>query len=110
MSTLSNLAPVPSTPDRPANLAALLQADAFTSTDLADISDAGCIFAAAIADISRHHIGDLGIWDCHRAALDELARLHAALDQMSEAIEETRTGLSTIERRARRAATLGGAA
>ena len=116
MSTLSNPAPVPSTPwSTPpvnrADRAAALPAEAFTATDLADIYNAGGIFAAALADITHHHIGDPGSWDCWGTAPDELARLHAALDQMTEAIKDTRSWLTAVERRARRAAArLGGVA
>jgi hypothetical protein len=106
MPTLSNSAPVPSTPAGPV----VLPADAFTNSDLSEIRDAGGIFAGAIADIAHHHISDPGSWDCYGNAPDELARLHAALDQMSEAIQDTRDWLTAIERRVRHvAANQGGA-
>ncbi|GAA0907678.1 hypothetical protein [Virgisporangium aurantiacum] len=98
MSTLPNAAPVPSTPAEP-----VLPADAFTSTDLTEMRNAGLIFAGAIADISFHHITDPGSWYCFGNAPDEMARLHAALDQMAEAIQDARDWLTAIERRVRRA-------
>lgn len=104
MSTLPNSAPVPSTPVGPASRAdstALLPGDAFTRIDLAEIRNAGSIFALAIADISHHHIGDPGSWDLYASAPEELARLHAALDQMAEAIEDARDWLTAIEHRVR---------
>jgi hypothetical protein len=117
MSTLPNPAPAPSTPGPSttgptsrADRAALLPADTFTRADLADIYLAGGVFASAIADIVHHHIGDPGCWDCYGSAPDELARLHAALDQMAEAIKESRAWLTAVERRARRAAARSGGA
>ena len=105
MSTLPNSAPVPSTSAEP-----VLPADAFTSTDLMEMRNAGLIFAGAIADISFHHIDHPGSWYCLGNATDELARLHAALDQMAEAIQDARDWLAAIELRVRRnAATRGGA-
>ena len=91
---------VPALPSR-AERAAALPAAAFTPDDLAEISFAGCVFAAALADVTHHHIGEPGSWDCYGTAPDELARLHAALDQMAEAITQTRTQLATVERSAR---------
>jgi hypothetical protein len=43
-----------------------LRAEHFAPGDLADISLAGCVFAAAIADIAHHEIRDPRSWDCLR--------------------------------------------
>jgi hypothetical protein len=84
-----------------------LRPEHFAAGDLADISFAGCVFAAAIADISHHEIGDPGCWDCYGSAPEELVRLRHALARMDIAIRETRAQLAAVERRARRAARKG---
>jgi hypothetical protein len=84
-----------------------LRPEHFAAADLADISFAGCVFAAALADIAHHEIGDPGCWDCYGTPPDELARLRHALDRMDTAIRDTRAQLAVIERRARRAARKG---
>jgi hypothetical protein len=81
-----------------------LHAEHFTPGDRADISFAGCVFAAAIADIAHHEIGDPGVWDCYGTTPEELARLRHALDRMDEAIKETRAQLAVVEHRAHRKA------
>jgi hypothetical protein len=81
-----------------------LRAEHFAPGDLADIFFAGCVFAAAIADIAHHEIGDPGSWDCYGTPPEELARLRNALDRMTAAIKETRAQLAVVERRARRLA------
>jgi hypothetical protein len=76
----------------------------FFATDaLADIADAGCVFAGALADIVHNEIGEAGGWDCYGSVPDELVRLHAALDRLDTAIKASRAGLAGVERRARRA-------
>jgi hypothetical protein len=52
----------------------VLSPDDFTPDDVADIADAGFGFAAALADIAHHHIGDPGCWDCWGTGPDELHR------------------------------------
>jgi len=81
-----------------------LRADHFTPVDVLEISSAGGVFAAAIADVAHHQISEPGYWDCYGSPPDELARLHDALEQMQQAIHETRRQLSVVERRARRRA------
>ncbi len=76
----------------------------FTTSDVADIAYAGCIFAAALADVAHHHIGDPGSWDCYGTGPDEAARLRLVLDQMAAAIQTARRELTAVERRARRRA------
>jgi hypothetical protein len=87
-----------------------LRADDFDQNAVSDIYFAGCEFAGAIEDIRHHHIGDPSSWDCYGSAPDELARLRDALDQMQQAIRNTRAHLAAVERRARRQAerTAGG--
>jgi hypothetical protein len=84
-----------------------LRSEHFAPGDLADISFAGCVFAAAIAEVAHHEIGEPGGWDCYGTPPDELARLRNALDRMTAAIKETRAQLAAVERRARRAARKG---
>jgi len=88
-------------------LANTLTADAFGEIDLNGIYEAGCTFAAALHEISHHHIGEPGSWDLWGSGPDELARLHAALDQMASAIKASRALLTAVEKRVRR--TAGGA-
>jgi hypothetical protein len=90
-----------------AGIAVELHAEHFAPGDLADISFAGCVFAAAVADIAHHEIGDPGVWDCYGTPPEELDRLRHALDRMQAAIRETRAQLAIVERRARRAARKG---
>jgi hypothetical protein len=87
-----------------AQRAAALPVDAFDEHALTDIYLAGCVFAEALADINHHYIGDPGSWDCYSTGPDELSRLHAALDQLTDAIKESRARLTRVERRVRRAA------
>jgi hypothetical protein len=84
---------------------ARLRAEHFTELDLLDLSYAGDVFAAAIDDVSRHHIGDPGGWDCYGTGPEEVARLRAALDDVQRAIRDARAGLDAVERRVRRRAT-----
>jgi hypothetical protein len=81
-----------------------LRAEHFRPEDVLDLMLAGSGFAAAIADIVHHNIGDPGCWDCYGSPPDELARLRDALDGMQEAIREARAGLTAVERRATRRA------
>lgn len=85
-----------------ADSARLLPIDGFTETDLGDIYEAGCTFAAALHDIAHHNIGDPGGWDLWGSGPDELARLHDALDQMASAVKSSRALLTVVERRVRR--------
>ncbi|GAA0742448.1 hypothetical protein Drose_32320 [Dactylosporangium roseum] len=80
-----------------------LPAEAFGEIELNGIYEAGCVFAAALHDINHHHIGEPGSWDLWGSGPDELARLHAALDQMATAIKASRALLTSVERRVRRA-------
>jgi hypothetical protein len=98
MPKLSDAAPEPLPPVR----VTPLRAEAFDEQALTDIYIAGCVFAAAIGDISHDHIGDPWSWDLYGTGPDELARLHAALDQMADAIREARSRLAQVERRVRR--------
>ncbi len=82
-----------------------LRAEHFTPADVFDIMCAGSGFAAAIADIAHHHIGDPACWDCYGSPPDELARLRDALNGMQHAIRDARAGLAAVERRARHRAT-----
>ncbi len=82
-----------------------LRAEHFTPADVLDIIYAGSGFAAAVADVAHHQIGDPGYWDCYGSPPDELARLRDALNGMQRAIHEARAGLAAVERRVRRRAT-----
>jgi hypothetical protein len=91
-------------PLTPVQRAAALPAEAFTTGDLNDICLAGCVFASVVADIAHHEVSCLGAWDCSGTPPEELARLLQALDRMAEGIRESRSRLSVVERRVRRAA------
>jgi hypothetical protein len=93
-------------PPRPTRVqrAAALPVEAFATGDLSEIYFAGCVFAAAVADIAHHEIGDPGSWDCYLTPPEELARLLHALDRMAAAVRASRSQLSVVERRARRSA------
>ena len=81
-----------------------LRADHFTPVDVFEISTAGGVLAATIAEVAHHQISEPGYWDCYGSPPDELGRLHDALEQMQHAIHEARRQLSVVERRARRRA------
>lgn len=85
-----------------------LRADHFTPDDVFEISMAGGVLAAAIADVAHHQISEPGYWDCYGSPPDELARLHDALEAMQQAIHDARRQLSVVEGRARRRATRRG--
>ncbi len=83
-------------------------ADHFDRNDLGEVAFAGCVFAAAVADIAHHEIGDPGSWDCYGTVPDEIDRLRRAMSRMQDAIGRTRAELAVIERRARRKARVAG--
>jgi hypothetical protein len=83
-------------------------ADHFDHNDLADVSFAGGVFAAAIAEVAHHEIGDPGSWDCYGTVPEEMDRLRRALTRMQDAITRTRAGLAAIEQRARHRAQAAG--
>jgi hypothetical protein len=81
-------------------------ADFLDRADLAEIGWAGSVFAAALAEVTHHEIGDPGTWDCYsRDPLAELLRLRAAMARVDAAIRQARRELTAIERRARAKAT-----
>jgi hypothetical protein len=77
------------------------RAEHFDRDDRAGIHYAGSIFAAALAEIAHHEIGEPGCWDCYGTTPDELARLRDALARMEAAIGQARAELVAVERRAR---------